>query len=148
MPQQRSKCCVWGRWWGPAEEAGGGTFPACTWRWTRAAEHCGFAADRAKHLLFAGKLVSSKTWWKTDVWKKNKGKSRSSCISKKRDSKKYREEKKKNCFSPKCLGIRDADAASIDAAVTLNVAFSLTAVLIPRPFEVSFYIFVICLGNR
>lgn len=53
----------------------------------------------------------------------------------------------KNCFSPKCFGIRDADAASVDAAVTLNVAFSLTAALIPRPFEVSFYIFVIYLGN-
>lgn len=57
-----------------------------------------------------------------------------------------REEKKS--FSPKCFGIPDADASSIDAAVTLNIAFSLTAALIPRPFEVSFYMFVMYLGDR
>lgn len=31
-PQRRSKCCVWGRWWGPVEEVGRREFPACIWR--------------------------------------------------------------------------------------------------------------------
>lgn len=48
---------------------------------------------------------------------------------------------------PKCFRILAAEAASVDAAVTLDVSFSLTAALIPLPFEVSFYIFVIYLGR-
>lgn len=51
-------------------------------------------------------------------------------------------------FIPKCFRILDAEAASsVDAAVTLDVSFSLTAALIPLPFEVSFYIFCDLLGQ-
>lgn len=53
------------------------------------------------------------------------------------------EKERKEKFLPKCFRILDAEAASVDAAVTLDVSFSLTAALIPLPFEVSFYIFVI-----
>lgn len=67
-------------------KAGGGTFPAYTWRTLLRKQSI---ADRSWSCCGSTSLRgSSKTWWKPGTWKKNKGKSRSSCISKERDSKK------------------------------------------------------------
>lgn len=79
--------------------------------------------------------------------KKNKRTSEGLCISKERGSKKYCKEMLQPKMLPEFKMLMKLPPPP-SAAAALSVAFSLTASLIPQPFEVLFHVFVIYFCSR